>query len=76
MKLTQAQKQAVSLMKEGLFLWANEKTNVKAWIGDDNGKKITDIPFQTAESLFRKERIQFENGDFKSGIFKYELVSI
>lgn len=74
MKLTQAQKEVVSYMREGLFLWTNEKTHTNAWIGDDKGNKRTDINYKTAESLFRKGRIQFENGDFQTGIFKYKLI--
>lgn len=77
MKLTKAQKEVVSYLKENSkqrFLWTTETSSLQAWIGDKNGNMLLPISFQTAESLFKKGRIRFENADFINGLFQYELV--
>ena len=56
------------------FLWTTETSSLQAWIGDENGNTLLHISFQTAESLFKKGRIRFENADFINGLFQYELV--
>lgn len=73
MKLSKAQREVVDAMKSGLFVWTNEGNNLKAWLGDENAAKRKSIRLITAETLFNKGVIKTVDGDYRQGLFKYEL---
>lgn len=76
-ELSKAQKKLVEELKiEGTYLWTNEGNNFKAWLGDYKGVVLKRINVATAKSLERKGWIKFVDGDYREGLFKYELVKI
>lgn len=74
MELSKAQKEVISALELGSYVWTNEGADFKAWIGDSKGNKQKGIRVKTAELLVNKGFIKFVEGDYRQGIFKYELV--
>lgn len=74
MNLSKSQKEVISQLKSGLFVWTNEGNNFKAWIGDAKGNKQKGIHVKTVEVLLNRGWIKFVDGDYREGLFKYELV--
>jgi hypothetical protein len=75
-KLSKYQSDIVSAMKDGdVFLWTNEGAGFRAWLGDKDGKGIVYVNVRSAESLLNQGVIRFVDGDYRNGLFKYELVA-
>jgi len=76
MLLSNAQKVVVEELKQdGIYLWTNEGRYLEAWLGDSQGKKMKKVNLATAKSLAGKGCIKFIDGDYRDGIYKYELVN-
>jgi hypothetical protein len=71
MKITKAQSELLTEMKNGAIAWTNEGANFAAWIGDETGKKIKGINRRTLEALVNMRLVQFIDGDYRYGLFKY-----
>jgi hypothetical protein len=75
-KLSKYQSEIVSALNEdGVFLWTNEGSGFRAWLGDNNGAVIDYIRVRSAEALVNAGVINFVDGTYRNGIFKYELVA-
>jgi len=73
MRLSKAQNNVISILENGEFIWTNEGEKVQAWIGDENGKKSKFINVKTALFLLNNDIIKFVDGDYRHGLFKYQL---
>lgn len=73
MQLSTAQKNVLEKMKSGLFIWTNEGANFSVWLEDETAKKKESLRKRTVEILIETKKIEFEDGDYKQGLFKYKL---
>lgn len=72
--LSKYQSEIVSALKEdGVFLWTNEGAGFRAWIGDKNGAVIDYVRVRSAQALVEAGVIKFVDGEYREGLFKYEL---
>lgn len=75
MALTKPQLKVIAEMKNGLYLWTNEGNCLKAWLGDEQGKKTKSVRLDTARALVNNKTIKYVDGDYRAGLFKYDLTN-
>ncbi|MGG0308387.1 hypothetical protein ABEY43_06765 [Priestia megaterium] len=73
MKISKAQSDIISEMKNGLFLWTNEGNNFRAWLGDEKGREIKRIRVDSARVLLNNKLIKYKEGNYPMTLYKYEL---
>jgi len=73
MRMSKAQKEVISEMKRGLFIWTNEGRDFKAWLGNEMGQKVRGIKVRTLEILYDRGEVTLLNEKYPSGRYKYGL---
>lgn len=74
MKLSKEQAKVVKELETGLYVWTNEGSNLKAWVGGKNAKITRNLRVSTVEALYNKNKIVLdEEGDYPRRLFRYKL---
>lgn len=72
-QLTNSQNAVVKELKSGKFIWSNEGSKLQAWLGDGKGNKERGILISTLKVLINKKIVKFVDGNYRAGLYKYEL---
>lgn len=73
MKLSKEQAKVIKELETGLYVWTNEGSNLKAWVGDKNAKGKRKLRVSTVEALYNKNKIVLDEGDYPRSLFRYKL---
>lgn len=73
MTLSKEQAKVVDELNSGLFVWTNEGSDLKAWIGNEKGERVRGLKIRTVEILADNENIILDEGDYPRHLFRYKL---
>lgn len=73
MTLSKEQLKVVEELKSGFYVWTNEGSDLKAWIGNEKGNRIRGLRIRTVEVLANNETIVIDEGSYPRALYRYKL---